>query len=118
MCLDPLWLPAIKRSPFNAPGDRLAQRLAHDRATGLANGRQRLLRPRMHTALSQLSHQQTVHQQDEVEMARLPLAAAQLTIPQAQMLLTVSMQGLCPCPASAIPAQHSGYFPRLSIGEQ
>jgi hypothetical protein len=83
MRFDPFWLPAIQSGPLNRPSDGLAQRLAHDRPTGCADGRQRRVSPRTHTALAQLGDQQTVHQQHEVKVARLPLAAAQLTLSQA-----------------------------------
>ena len=62
--------------------------------------------------------QQTVHQQHEVEMPRLALAAAQLTVAQAQMLLAVPMQGFRPCPALPVAAQHPGYFPVGLISDQ
>jgi len=118
MCLDPLRLPAIQCRPLNRPRERFPQRFTQDCPTGFANGRQRLVSPRTHTALAQLGYQQTVHQQHEVEMPRLALAAAQLTVAQAQMLLTVPMQGLRPCPALSIPAQHPGYFPVRVIGNR
>src|SRR5712692_6700172 len=51
-------------------------------------------------------------------MPRLALTAAQLTITQAQMLLTVPMQGFRACPASSVPTQHPGYFPLGLIGKQ
>ena len=118
MCLDSLRLPAIQCRPLNRPRDRLAQGFAQDCPTGLADGRQRLGGPCPRTALAQLSHEQTVHQQHEVEMPRLALAAAQLTVAQAQMLLAVPMQGLRACPALPIAAQHPGDFPVGLIGNQ
>ncbi len=118
MSLDSVRLPAIQRCAFNHPRDRFPERFAQDRATGFANGRQRLRRPRTRTTLAQLGYQQTVHQQHEVEMPRLALAAAQLTVAQAQMLLAVPMQGFRACPALPVAAQHPGHFPRGLIGDQ
>src|SRR4051812_6435105 len=111
MRLDPHRLPAIERGPFNRPRDGFPECLAQHGATGFADGRQRLMSPGTHTALAQLGHEQTMHQQHEVEMPRLALTAAQLTVAQAQMLLAVPMQGLRPCPALSIAAQHASYVP-------
>src|SRR5882672_6796471 len=98
MRLDSLGMPAIQRCPFNRPRDGFPECFAQDSPTGFANGRQRLGGPRTRTALAQLSHAQTMHQQHEVEMPGLALAAAQLTVAQAQMLLAVPLPGLRPCP--------------------
>ncbi len=118
MSLDFLRLPMIQRGTFNRPGDRLAERLAQGCPTGFADGRQRRLRPSTHTALTQLCYQQTVHQQDEVHMPGLALAAPQLTVAEPQMLFAVSMQGFRACPASAITCQAAGHFPVRLIGDE
>ncbi len=101
MSLDSIRLPSIERGTFNCPRDSFPERFTQDSSTGFADGHQRFGRPRTRTALSQLAHQQTMHQQHEVEMPRLALTAAQLTIAQAQMLLTVPMQGFSPCESVA-----------------
>src|SRR5712691_2347889 len=107
MSLNPVRLPTIECCSFNRPRDRFPQRFAQYCPTGFANGHQRLGGPRTRTALAQLGHEQTMHQQHEIEMPRLALAAAQLTVTQAQMLLAVPMQGFRPCPALSVAAQHS-----------
>src|SRR5262249_50750085 len=99
MSFDPVWVPAVQRCALNRPRDRFPKSLAQHGATGFADGRQRRGSPRTRTALVQLGHEQTMHQQHEVAMPRLALAAAQLTVAQAQMLLAVPMQSLRACPA-------------------
>ena len=118
MRLDSHRLPTIERRPFNRPGDRFPQRVAQHGAAGFADGRQRFRSPCARTALAQLGHEQTMHQQHEVEMPRLALAAAQLTVAQAQMLLAVPMQGLRACPALPIATQHPGHVPVRLISDQ
>ena len=111
MSFDSIGEPAIQRCSLNRPRDGFPECLAQHGATGFADGRQRLGGPGTRTALAQLSHKQTMHQQHEVEMPRLALAAAQLTVAQAQVLLAVPMQGLRPCPPLPVAAQHAGHFP-------
>ena len=93
MSLDFVRLPAIEGGAFDRPRNGFSQRFAQHGATGFANGRQRFRSPRTRTPLPQLTHEQTMHQQHEVEMPRLALSAAQLTIAQAQMLLAARDAG-------------------------
>src|SRR5919106_2159943 len=99
MRYDSLLTPAVRSRSLDGPYDRFAQGFPQYGPTGFANGRQHPMRPLTRTALPQLGHQQTVHQHDEIHMPGLALAVAQLTIPHAQLLLTVPMKGLSACPA-------------------
>ncbi len=99
MCLNPVRVPSVQCRAFNRPRDRFPERVTQHGAAGFADGRQRFGSPCTRTALAQLGHEQTVHQQHEGEMPRLARATAQLTVTQAQMLLAVPMEGLGPCPA-------------------
>ena len=118
MRLDSHGLPAIERRSFNRPGNRFPQGVAQHGAAGFADGRQRLRGPGTRTALPQLGHEQTMHQQHEVEMPRLALAAAQLTVAQAQMLLAVPMQSLRACPALSVAAQHARRSEERRVGKE
>jgi hypothetical protein len=118
MCINPVGMPPIQRRSFNRPGDGFPEGVAQHGAAGFADGRQRLGSPCPRTALAQLGHEQTMHQQHEVHVPRLALAAAQLTVTQAQMLLAVPMQGLRPCPAVPVATQHPRHFPVRLIGNQ
>src|SRR5689334_8212763 len=88
-----------KLNLLNHPGDRFAQGLAEDRATGLADGRQACLSPFLRTVLLQLTHQSSVRQEDEIHVPGLALATPELTRAHAQVLLPVPVEGLCSCPA-------------------
>ena len=78
MSLDLIRLPTIEGSSFDRPRDCFPQCFAQHGATGFANGRQRFRGPRTRTTLPQLTHEQTMHQQHEVEVPRLALSAAHL----------------------------------------
>src|SRR3989338_10034305 len=98
--------PGIHRRALNRPGDRALQGVPQDRPTGFADGGQRHASPLTRTALAQRGDEQTVRQQDEVEMPGLALAAAQLTVAHPEVLLAVPMEGLGPCPALAVDSQN------------
>src|ERR671933_536517 len=92
--------------------------LSFDGSTGFADGRQRPPSPLLHTTLLQRPHQETVRCADEIHMAGLPLAAAHLTVSQAQLRLAVPMKGLGPCPAMAIHQHHPYDLPPQPVADQ
>src|SRR5437763_15529306 len=95
-----------------------AERLAQDRPTGFADGRQLPERPFIRMALPQLSHQEAVRQHDEVHVPGLALAVTQLTSPHAQLLLAIPMKGLCACPTMPIGPHHPRYLPLNPVRHQ
>src|SRR5438093_3678088 len=103
---------------FDDPGDRFAQGLAEHGATGLADGRQACLSPFLRTVVPQLGHQGAVRQEDEIHVPGLALAAPELTITHAQMLLAVPMEGLGSCPALPIGLEDAMHFPIGAVGDQ
>src|SRR5262245_33693740 len=117
MCLDlGHTLPLLNL--LDDPGDRFAQGLTKDRATGLADGRQTCLSPFLHTVLPQLSHQGAVRQEHEIHVPCLALATPELTLAHTQMLLPVPMKGLGSCPALALDFEDAMHFPIGPIGDQ
>ena len=110
--------PAIFLDTFDGPGDGVAEGFTQHRSTGLADRRQPFKCPLMRTALLQLTHQQTVRQEDQIQVAGLPQATSQLTVAHAQLLLAVPMEALGAWPAAAIHTQHAAYLPTRSIAHQ
>src|SRR5208337_3907253 len=87
---------------LDCPGQSRAQALAEHRSTGFADGHQPMERPFTRTTQPQLTHQETVRQHDQVHVPCLALDITQLTIPEAELLLAVPMEGLRTCPAIPI----------------
>src|SRR5262245_36248954 len=103
---------------LNHPGDRFAQGLTKHRSTGFADGRQACMSPFLRTVVLQLTHQSAVRQEYEIHMPGLALAAPELTLAHAQMLLAVPMEGLGSCPALPIDLDDAMHFPIRPIGNQ
>ena len=87
-------------------------------AACLTDGRQSSERPMFGVGSLKLKHQQTVSQHYQVHMPCLALAATQLTVSHAQILLAVAMKGLRACPALSIRFQNAIDFPAGSIRHQ
>jgi hypothetical protein len=103
---------------LNGPGERLAQRLAGDGTTGLADGHQACLSPVEGAVVLQLAHQSAVHEHDEIHVPGLAQSVTHLAIAHAQMLLPVPMIGLCPGPAPSIQLEDMMRFPIYTVGDQ
>ena len=103
---------------LNRPGDGLAQGLTSDGATGLANGHQACVSPIDGTVVLQLTHQSGVHQDDELHMPCLAISVPELTLAHAQVLLPVSVKGLCSGPSSSVNLQHTMRFPMGAVGDK
>src|SRR5215471_4795698 len=115
---DPLASPAILADVLHGPSQGSAQRLPENRPTGLADGRQPLEGPLIRMALPQLFHQKTVRQQDEVQVPGLARIIPQLTISQAQLLLTIPMKGFRARPAMPVGADDLADLPLHAVGHQ
>src|SRR4029453_3258881 len=103
---------------LNYPGDRFAQGFAEHSAAGLADSRQACLSPFLRTVMPQLAHQGAGGQEHEIHVAGLALAAPELTLAHAQMLLPVPMEGLRSCPALAVGLENTMHFPTGAVGNQ
>jgi hypothetical protein len=108
----------IFESTINSSREGLSQSLSHHRSTGLTDGRQLDEGPFLRMTLLQLAHQQAVRQEDQIHVAGLPLAFPDLTIPHAQMLLAIPMEGLRAGPAMPIHHQDPDDFPVGAVGHQ
>src|SRR6478672_13891387 len=68
--------------------------------------------------LLQLPHQETVRQHDEVHVPGLALAVTQLTIPHAQLLLTIPMKGFRAGPTMPVTTHNPTDLPLKPIRHQ
>src|SRR5215212_5204582 len=102
---------------INHPFERLGQRFAEDQPTGFADGRQAHVRPVLRTVVSHLPHEGGIRQDDQMHVPGLAQAVSELTLTHAEMLLSVPMEGLCPCPAFPIRLEHAMDFPIGAIGD-
>ena len=118
MHLELLQIPVIHFYAFENPGNGLAEAILQYRHTGLADCRQTLHGPRTRTTLPQLTHQDTVRQEDHVQVPRLALATAKLTVTHAHMLLAVPMEALSARPTVPIDPQNPCEIPMNSIRHQ
>lgn len=100
------------------PGDGVAQGLARDRATGIADSHQASVGPVQGTVVLQLAHQGGVHQEDEMHMAGLVMSVPELAIAHAQMLLSVPVAGLGSGPTSFVDLEDAVGFPMGSVRDQ
>src|SRR5271165_4129531 len=103
---------------LDCPGQRRAQVFAEHCSTGFADCRQSMERPLTRTALPQLAHQETIRQHDQVHVPGLALGITQLTVAEAELLLTVPMKGLRTCPAMPVYPHDPSHFPGDPIGHQ
>src|SRR6516162_11057060 len=106
------------RDLLNCPGQGCAQVLPEHCSTGFADCRQPMERPLTRTALPQLAHQETIRQHDQVHVPGLALGITQLTVAEAELLLTVPMKGLRSCPAMPVYPHDPTDFPGDPIGHQ
>src|SRR6516165_3438373 len=106
------------RDLLNCPGQGCAQVLPEHCSTGFADCRQPMERPLTRTALPQLAHQETIRQHDQVHVPGLALGITQLTVAEAELLLTVPMKGLRTCPAMPVRPHDPTHFPGDPIGHQ
>src|SRR5512146_2896260 len=97
------WLLPL-RYLLDGPSERRAQIFPEHGSTGFADGRQSMERPLTRTALPQLAHQETIRQHDQIHVPGLALGITQLTVAEAELLLTVPMKGLRTCPAMPVHA--------------
>lgn len=118
MSLNSFMTPAFISGTFNRPTNRLPQCLAQDTATGFPDGGHHPTSPFTHTALLHLPDQQSVRQEDEIQVPGLALATSQLTLAHPEMLLAVPMKGLGPCPPPAIDSPNPRHLPVAPIGHQ
>lgn len=89
------------------------------RHTGLAYGRQAFLCPLTRTALPQLTHKNTVRQEDHhIHVAGLATAFPKLTVAHAQMPLAVPMEALYASPATTINPQYPCDLPMDTIADE
>lgn len=103
---------------LDRPNQRFTKRFASDGAAGLPDGRQVLVSPIKGTVVLQLAHQSGVHEYDQMHVPGLAQAVSQLTLAHPQLLLSVTMKGLRPRPASLVDFQHVVCFPVRSVGDQ
>src|SRR5271157_2012213 len=103
---------------LDRPGQCCAQVFPEHCPTGFADGRQSMERPLTRTALPQLAHQETIRQHDQVHVPGLALGITQLTVAEAELLLTVPMKGLRTCPAMPVHPHDPTHFPGDPIGHQ
>src|SRR4029078_380302 len=88
------------------------------RWTGFADGHQPMERTLTRTTMPQLTHKKTVRKHEQVNVPCLALDITQLTIPEAELLLAVPMEGLRTCPAIPIDPHDSTHFPGDPIRHQ
>src|SRR6516225_6046011 len=103
---------------LDRPSQSRAQVLTEHCSTGFADCRQPMDRPLTRTALPQLAHQETIRQHDQVHVPGLALGITQLTVAEAELLLTVPMKGLRSCPAMPVHSHDPTHFPGDPIGHQ
>src|SRR6516165_9650724 len=106
------------RNLLDCPGKRCAQVFPEHGPTGFADCRQSMERPLPRTVLPQLAHQETIRQHDQVHVPGLALGITQLTVAEAELLLTVPMKGLRTCPAIPVHPHDPSHFPGDPIGHQ
>ena len=75
-------------------------------------------RPLTRTVLPQLAHQETIRQHDQIHVPGVALGITQLTVAEAELLLTVPMKGLRTCPAMPVDPHDPTHLPGDPIGYQ
>lgn len=103
---------------FDGPGKGLAKDFTHDGTTGLADGHQVCVSLLESTVVLEVAHQRGVRQDNEVHVPGLASPVPELTLAHAQLLLPVSVKGLCPCPASLVDLQDPVSFPVGAVGDE
>src|SRR3954468_1167087 len=103
---------------LDCPSQRCAQVFPKHSPTDFADCRQPMERPLTRTVLPQLAHQETIRQHDQVHVPGLALGITQLTVAEAELLLTVPMKGLRACPAMPVHPHDPTHFPGDPIGHQ
>src|SRR6516225_9347611 len=103
---------------LDRPSQSRAQVLTEHCSTGFADCRQPMERPLTRTALPQLARQETIRQHDQVHVPGLALGITQLTVTEAELLLTVPMEGLRTCPAMPVHPHDATHLPGDSVGHQ
>ena len=103
---------------LDCPGQRCAQVFPKHSPTGFADCRQPMECPLTRTVLPQLAHQETIRQHDQVYVPGLALGITQLTVAEAELLLTVPMKCLRTCPAMPVHPHDPTHFPGDPIGHQ
>ena len=109
---------------FRHPGNHHTHAFTEHRTATLADRRQfhgrlmlrvAVLPSFTHTRFIQFPHQETVRQKDEINVPGLAFAVSQLTISEAEFLLTISVKGLRACPTTAIGFHDAFRIPKDAI---
>ena len=90
----------------------MQQVLSEHGPTGFADCRQPMECHSRGTVLPQLAHQETIRQHDQIHVPGVALGITQLTVAEAELLLTVPMKGLRTCPSDAGRPARSDSPPR------